>query len=272
MQVNSISSSNLAAKPAFQASKEEQLEQFAALDDKAIRNLAYKKASYDVKDKKHKRITNAMYYSIPIAAGIAAAVKNPGLAGDAIKGIKNVNLSRYGRLNNFVSTALGWATAFLTIDAVFATKRFIDKKVPDMNEFSQKHPMLSAIGTMGASIAAIFGVNKGMSKLVSKVVKKVPEKELVKSISNTAKKLNKSKVLNSVSKKLDKIPASIKAFAAGVLDYSPLLLLVANITHSFSHDRVKTAEYQKDYCDLKTAQAMVRSELAVKNAADEVEE
>lgn len=272
MQVNSISSANSVAQTAFQSARDTQLEQFAALDDKAIRKLAYKKASHDVNDKKHKRITNALYYSIPLAAGVAAAIRNPGLIGSAIKGAKNVDLSRYGRLNNFVSTTLGWATAFLTIDAVFGAKRYADKKIPDMKEFSQKHPVLSSLGTIGVGIAALFGVNKGLSKLATKALKKVPEKEITKSVVDVAKKLNNSKMLNSISKQLKKVPASIKAFTAGVMDYAPLLLIISSITHSFSHDKVKTVEYQKNYNNLKTAQAMVRAEIAAKDEAGEIDE
>jgi len=267
MQVNSISSVNQ-AHPAFK-SFESDIETLARLDDKSIRQIAYAKASNDVNDKKHRRITNALYYSIPLAAGVAAAVKKPNILSSVVKQAKSVNLSRFTRLNNFASTAIGWATTFLAVDGIFATKRYMDKKVPDMKEFSKEHPVMSTLGTIGVAIAAIAGVNKGLSKLSSKLISKIPAKKLDKTTLNVAKKLNNSKVLNKISKGLSKVPSSIKNLAAGALDYAPLLLIVSSIAHSFGHERVKAAEYQNNYNDIKSAQALVRQGIAMKEAMEE---
>lgn len=269
MQVNSISSAN-STRPSFK-SFESDVEALARLDDKTIRKIAYAKASHDVNDKKHKRITNALYYSIPLAAGLAAAVKKPA----PIKLVKSVDLSRFARLNNFASTTLGWAATFLAIDGVFATKRYLDKKVPDMNEFSKNHPVLSTLGTVGVAIAAIAGLIKGSSKLVSKIFSKMSPKtakDIDKTTIKIARKLNNNKLLNSISKQLAKVPSSLKNFAKGTLDYAPLLLIVSSIAHSFSHERVKAAEFQNNYNDIKNAQALVRQGIAIKEAVEEAQE
>lgn len=64
--------------------------------------------------------------------------------------------------------------------------------------------------------------------------------------------------MNNLSKQLEKVPSGIKAFGKGVLDYSPMLLIVSSIAHSFGHDKVKANEFANNYRDIKLAQAMVR--------------
>lgn len=264
MQVNSVSLNNSTSKPAFKSFQRD-AEVLAQLDDRTIRQLAYAKASHDVNDKKHKRISNALYYSIPLAAGLAAAVKNPKSIAEVVKATSkrfaNVDLGRYVRLSRFTNSALSLGGAIVAIDTTFGLKRFLDKKSSTMKEFTDKHPVISSLATIGASILAMVGLSKGASKLASKLIKKVPEKEMEKSIVNLAKKLNNNKVLNSISKKLAKVPSGIKNFTSTVLDYSPILLICSSIAHSLGHEKVKAAEYQNNYRDIKVAQAMVRDSL-----------
>lgn len=279
MQVNSVRSLMVGKTP-FGTNNDpgegrmlypETMLQIARLDDKTIRQLAYAKASHDVNDKKHKRISNALYYSIPLAAGLAAAVKNPKSMSDLMKTAKllpKTDFSRYVRLNRFVNTAVSLTGAILAIDATFGLKKILDKKSSSMHEFSNNHPVLTALGTVGTAFLAIVGLGKGASKLSSKLLSKIPEKEIAKTTAEVAKKLNKSKVLNFVSKKLAKVPSGIKNFASGVLDYSPILLICSSIAHSFGHEKAKATEYQNNYRDIKTAQALVREGLA--KAAEEV--
>lgn len=67
MQVNSVSLAGNTKNASFKSMQRE-FETLAALDDNQVRQIAYAKASHDVNDKKHKRISNALYFSIPIAA------------------------------------------------------------------------------------------------------------------------------------------------------------------------------------------------------------
>ncbi len=250
MQVNSVSLAGNTKNASFKSMQRE-FETLVALDDNQVRQIAYAKASHDVNDKKHKRISNALYFSIPIAAGLASAVRAP----------KAASLTRALRVNNFVTTALQWAGTFLAIDLVFGAKRKLDKVSPAMNKFSQENPVLSTLGTIGASIAALWGLGKGSSKLVSKLAAKVtPEQteQATKLLNKFSDKLNNNKFLNNLSKQLEKVPSGIKAFGKGVLDYSPMLLIVSSIAHSFGHDKVKANEFANNYRDIKLAQAMVR--------------
>lgn len=260
MQVNSVSLNSTSSKPAFKSFQSD-VETLAMLDDNTVRKIAYAKASHDVNDKKHKRITNALYYSIPLAAGLAAAVRTP----------KFSKYTRSLKLNNFVATTLNWAGTFAVIDLVFGAKRRLDRKNPTMNEFTKNHPVVSTLATIGASIGAIFALGKGASKLTSKFASKLTFKDLRSAVTFN-NKLNNNKFLNKASEKLAKVPAGIKGFAKGVLDYAPMLLIFSSIAHSFGHERVKATEYQNNYRDIKTAQAMIREGLSnrqqVKEAAD----
>lgn len=263
MQVNSVSSA-MAGKTSFGRKHDRNedyvlnpriLNEFANMDDKTIRQAAYLKASHDVNDKKHNRITSALYYSIPLAAGLAAAVRTPALG----------KYTRSIKLNNFVGTALNWIGTFAAIDLVFGAKRKLEKHSPAVNEFSQNNPVMSTLASIGVSLAAIWGAGKGISKLASKVASKATKKQNIAALRSFVKlnnKLNDSKVLNKMSEHLAKVPSGIKEFAKGVLDYSPLLLIVSSITHSFGHEKVKAQEYANNYRDLKTAQAITRERLA----------
>lgn len=286
MQVNSVSSNVAEAKQTFgnRASDREYqlrrayLEQFANMSDKDIQTFARRTAELKVNDKKHNVITNALYYSVPLAAGLAAAVKSPKIvmktAANAAKkaSTKMVDLTRYGKLASFANTAVSWAATFLAVDAIFGTKRYLDKKVPDMGKFTQEHPVLSSLATVGVAIGALIGLNKGASKLMTKIVKKVPEKEVEQSMVKMANKLNNNKFLNTVAKKLDKVPSAIKEFTKGVIDFSPMLLIFGSIAHSFNHQSVKTRETIKSYNEFKNAQDVARQTLAMDDAMRAAEE
>lgn len=270
MQVNSVSLNNPNSKPAFKAAvTREDLENFANLDELTVRKLALAKASHNVDDKKHRRITNAIYWSIPVAAGIAAAVRTPS---QVISRVAKTNFSRSARIATFAVEAMKWAGTFLAIDAVFGAKHKLDKKIPSLNEFTNEHPVVSTLATVGASIAAVWGAGKGASKLITKLAKnKLPVKSIKDAIAfNT--KLNNNKILNKTSEVLGKVHPAIKSFGKGVLDWSPWLLILASISHSTGHERAKAQEYSNNYQKIKTAQNLVREGLAIQDAADEIAE
>lgn len=268
MHVNSIS----AGSSVNQSFGQSNIERLANLSEEDIRKLSYKKASHDVNDKKHKRITNTLYYSLPLAAGIAAAIRNPGKAEAVIKAgkkaTKNINLGRAIRFNNFVSTVASWGVTLLAVDAIFGGKRALDKHVKSVGDFSKEHPILSVLGTMGVATVAMLGFGKLYTKGLNKLVSTLPKEKLDKAAVELAQKLNKNKVLNGISKKLAKVPSGIKNFAAGVIDYSPMLLVATSIVHSFSHQNAKNLEVQNNYRDLKIAQAQAREYLENKAEAE----
>ncbi len=265
MQVNSVSYNSVQSFGQHKPTQREYLEGFAALDDKDLRKIAYAKASNEVNDKKHRRISNAIFYSIPLAAGLAAAVRTPSVLGKA------ANRLRGAKLVNFATTALNWAGTFAVLDLVFGGKRVLERHSESARNFAKEHPILSTIGTIGAGIGLLFAGGKGVSKLADKALSKVRVKDL-KNVIKANNKLNNSKILNSISAKLAKVPSSIKGFAKGLIEYGPVLLFVSHVTHSINHSNVRTRQTYKNYEELKDAQNQIKEVLGKADEAPEADD
>ncbi len=271
MQVNSISANVNMTKSSFgnkAVIDRESLEQFAQLDDKTLRMAALQKAAVDTKDKKHARVSKAIFWSIPLAAGLATIAKNP--AKTASKLLK-INTSRANNLAKFAGTAVNWAATFALIDVVFGASHKLEKSSKKVREFSKEHPMLSFAAKVGASVGTLFLAGLGVSKLGAKLADK-PVKYATKKIAyQFNKSLNNSKVLNKVSGYLAKVPSSIKGFAKGVAEWSPMLLVLTSLSHSINHSRAVTTQTLKNYTQLKDSQAAVREELVRAEAVENTE-
>ncbi len=267
MQVNSVSSTNFGST----GKQKIDLETFANLSDRDLKNLAYARASYDVNDKKHKRINNAIFYSIPVVAGLGAAVNTVAPVVKNSKGAakKLTGLLRTAKLKNFAKTTALWTSMFLAADAIFGAKHYLDKKSPTVKEFSEKHPVLSTFTAIGVGLAAVFGVSKGFPKFVKAFKSTQLGKDLLKKEGKLAAKLADNKLINKLSQKASKIPPAIKSFGKGLLNWGPLMLVLTSIMHTSSHERAKATEYGKNYETLKTAQSVVRETL---DAASEIAE
>ncbi|MDE6138120.1 MAG: hypothetical protein K2F57_01460 [Candidatus Gastranaerophilales bacterium] len=265
MQVNSISANVNSSKASFgNRIDREAIEQFAQMDDKTLRMAALQKAAVDTKDKKHRRIAKAIYWSIPLAAGLAAVVKNPAKTATSLL---KINTSRSDNLLKFAANALNWAGTFAVIGAVFSASNKLEKINKKVREFSKEHPTLTFISKVGASLGALALASFGLSKLAAKSADK-PVKFATKKLAykvNTA--LNNSKVLNKVSEGLAKIPSSIKGFAKGVAEWSPMLLVLTSLSHSLNHTKSFTVQTAKNYTQLKESQAQIREALAQNDAA-----
>lgn len=254
MQVNSVSVNNASFGHRQEVTRE-MAEQFAQMDDKTLRKAAYQQATIDTKTKKHQRIHSAIYWSIPIAAGLATAIKNP--AKTATK-ILNVNTSRLSNLSKMAGTTLGWAGTFALINTVFGASRKLENSNKKAREFTKEHPTLSFVAKVGASLATLGLATLGVTKLASKAPKLISGKKLYK--FNSA--LNNSKVLNKVSEGLAKVPSAIKGFAKGVAEWSPMILVLTSISHSLNHARALSIRTAQNYDQLKDSQAIVREQLA----------
>lgn len=262
MQVNSISSRMGSSKPNFGMQySEEQMQvlreqvkrsaqEFVNLDDKSVRKMAVNMASEKVNDKKHRKISNAIIYSIPLAAGLAAAIKNPG--------------SRISKLGTFASNAAGWLGGFALIDGVLAGKRKVESKMPAAQKFNKEHPVLSLLGSIAVSGLALFGGAKVFGKAYNKFMAKHGQKITAKAqpiIDKIAQKVNGSKILNKVSEFIGKTPSAIKSVAKGVINNGTWILVGTSLAHSFSHEKAKNKEAVNNYVGLKNAQNTIKAEL-----------
>lgn len=256
MQVNSVSNLSANKKTAFGHIdyQRQMLESFANANDRELRKIALDVTNQQVNNKKHKRITNAMFYSIPLLAGLAAAV---GVSG-----------GRVPMLKSFAKTAFAWTGSFAAMDLVLAGKRSLSKNNDDVRAFDKKHPFASTLLTLGATLGAMFGgsalANKAISKFGSKVVaaaKKVKIDKLVK----------ESKFIDKLSEWTAKAPSSLKSFGKGLLNWSPLLVAFSSLAHAASFERAKATQAVNNYTELKDAQNQLRNEMAKANA-DTVED
>ena len=264
MQVNSVSLANANSKPVFKGPRED-LEDFAYMDEMNTRKLAMARTSKDVNDKKHRRISNALYLAAPLSGGLAAACSVPS---KVLTKVGGVNVSRATRIAAGAAGAVRLGALFLGIDAIFALKNKIDNSNETMKEFSQKHPLMSFFGTVAASFAAFYGLKHGAVALSKKLPSsaKHPVKA-VKSFLKFSEKLNNSKVLNKASEYMGKVPSSVKSLAKGVLNWGPVLFILGRFSHDVNHNRERVAAFQDNYNQIKGEQAVIRAAL---NVQDEV--
>lgn len=247
MQVNAVTKQT-SGNQAFgrRVPTRDDLEQFAAADDRVLKNFAMQTASESVDDKKHRFLSNTIWYSLPIAAGLASIVRNPNVIG------------RIPKLKIFAKTAASWAGAFALIDATFAAKRAIDNNSSTAREFAKEHPVLSTITAVGAAIGAMILGSKGASALWNKYGAQAVQYLKKHGVD---KAINDSKLITNVMANVRKLPSAIKNFTKGLIDWSPTLLIFTSLAHTFSHERAKTAEIAKNYTLLKTQQAQIRAAL-----------
>lgn len=267
MQVNSISA-NVNSKASFGHRDADVqraiLEGLANADDRELRHVAAKNAAKTTNDKMHRRMDRALWYSLPLAAGVAAVVQNPA------KTVGKISKARLGNLATFAATALSWAGTFAIIDGVFGGARLLEKSSQKVRDFNAEHPMTATFATIGAGIGALMLGRKGLTKILAKGGDKPLEYGTKKFIAKMNKALNGSKIINGTEKLLAKAPNWAKNFTKGVISWSPMLLVGTSIAHSFNHSRVKTAETVKNYTQLKDAQEQARGVLAAMDANKDI--
>ena len=67
MQVSAI------GNPNFQG-RRDRIDELISLDDNSVQKIAYLKTYSPQEEKKHRKITNGLFYAAPVAAGLGAAM------------------------------------------------------------------------------------------------------------------------------------------------------------------------------------------------------
>lgn len=271
MQVNAVSLNNVESFGSRKYKKDHQENEYSKLyskviddlpnaSDEDLKKLAIKDAAIAVNDKKHKRINNALYWSLPVVGGLATVVRNP------VKG-------RLGNLAKFSGANASWLGTFLLIDGIFAVKNKVSKNSDTVRKFDQNHPIISLGLTIGASIGAVALALTGGSRLANKAIKAIkPEnaEKLTNIVTKLDKVLENSKVLNTISKGIDKVPSSLKGLAKGIIDWAPMMMIIGQLSHSFNHAAVKNNVANQNYAELKIARDEARAEVeATERLAEE---
>lgn len=258
MQISSIN-------PSFNG-RRDNIDMMINMDDKTIRDAAYLKTASRYDHEKSRKITNALFYSAPIAAGLATAVLSKG----GNTKMFSTKLSGLGaRAAKGMAVAAGWTAALASIDLLGYGKRKLAENSAGVRNFDKEHPFMSMGLMLGGAIAAVIGVQKGMIKLGQL---KTPE-FLQKAAANANKFLNNNKTVQSMKSGLlklaDKTPHALKDIGKTALEWSPTALLFGGLFHSINSVGKENREFYNNYTELKDKQASLAKarvrELAVKN-------
>lgn len=251
--------------PNFQG-RRDNIDAMINADDNTIRQVAYLKTAQKYNPERERKITNALFYSAPIAAGLATAILSKG----GKTKIFSTEVSGLGaRAAKGLAVATGWATALGAIDLLGYGKKKLNENSPEARKFDRNHPFLSMAGMLAAGIGAILLVNKGFTKLGTLTAPKFMQK----ATASVDKFLNNNAFIQNCKKGLlnlaEKTPSALKEIGATALDWSPTLLLFGGLFHSIGSTSRQNREYVKNYTELKEkqshlAQARVR-ELSMQN-------
>lgn len=234
--------------------KRENVDALINMSDKDIQTLAYHRTLNKFNQKKSNTVTNAMFYSAPLAAGLGVAILGSGkpskifsteltgLAARASRGLK--------------ITAL-WVATLGALDLMSFAKSKVTEKSETVQKFERKHPLLS-IGTL---LALGFGV----ISLVNRGAYKIGKLKAPDFMKNAAKKtgefLNTNKYIEKAKNTLisvkDNTHPVIKDIAKTVLDWSPAALLLGGFFHSLTSSNKIAGEFSKNYFELKNKQSQV---------------
>ena len=246
MQVQSIN-------PSFNG-RRDNVDALVALDDNTIRQVAYLKTASEYNPKKDRRVTNALFYSAPIAAGIATAVLSRGGKAKFL----STPVSGLGRrAAEGLAVAGGWAAALGAIDLLGFGKQKLAENSREVRRFDREHPIVSIGLMLAAAVGAVCLVNKGASKLLTK---KAP-KFLGNAIKSADKFLNTNKTVQTAKghllKLAEKTPATLKNIGATALDWAPTMLLFGGLFHSINSSSRQGRAFVKNYTEIKDKQAAI---------------
>lgn len=253
MQVNSVSLSANASNMAFKATPEEQV--FANLKDRDIRKLAWSKASNDVNDRKHRAIDNTLFYTLPLAGGLSAAVRD--FSPEAVANLGKHNI-RSMRLARFGLVSASWAAGLAALGALWNAKDYLAQKI----DVIKNNPVISSVVTFAAGFGVLSAVDKLGHKGLMKVINSVDDKKVMPYLKKVRNALNESKILNKASECISKFPSPIRDIGKGAAELAPLLIIGTQIAHMFGHQRAKANVASRNYDDLRQAQEMIRDNIS----------
>lgn len=250
MQINAISASN----PSFRATEHERV--FAALDDSTIRQIAWKKASVEVNDKRHNKLDKAMFMSLPVIGGLSslAFATKPDIPEQKLRAYK------FGRAAKIAGS---WTLALGAVSVLGGVKNIIENNIKPIKKFDNDHPVLATIGYLTAAFFAIGATNR----LTHRIADKIIMKDGINILENAAKMtkldnvLNTNKYINKAAEYIKKVPPALKDIGRIALGYLPWIAIGTQIAHMWGHQNAKLNQVEKNYTELKAAQEIIRQDL-----------
>jgi len=240
-------------------------EEFAKMGNKELEGMAYAVASYKVNDKKHNRISNIIHYSLPIAGGISLMA--------ATKGFRIDKLAAFGK------GAASWVGFLALADGIFALGKKAYKNNETFRKAYDNAPIATNIGLLGALYGTYKGATAGLAYAADKLAPKLAnlDKNILKAngMKNFATRayeglvtsLQTSKVLNTASKLIAKVPSPIRSLGKGAMLLAPIILIGTQVLHSLNHSSKRNIAAMDAYKDLKDLQQEVRKEFEADKVA-----
>lgn len=240
------------------------------MDDSQLKFLAYAKSYDEDSEKKHRKSALRMFYAIPIVDSLASGVlleklekqvKTSKKAKKAMTELVNPNLSE--RVGIAAKRGALWAGAIAIVGTYCKIKNKIISKSPSLQDFEQRHPLLSLMRDFGL-LGSIYIAGK--MGLGSDKVKNIREKsEIVKSFNKLGKTVGNvidestfnKKIVPEISKCSKTISKKAPwAAIAGkfALANSVLILFGAAIVKMIAHERKESKKVENAYYDLKDKQ------------------
>lgn len=258
MQVNTIGA-NLAQTRNGQhfTGKRENIDAFIGLDDQTIRRAATLKTLASIDTEKHKKLDRALDCALPIAGGISAAAV-------AEKGT---------RLAAFGFGFANWALFLAGMGMAFGIEKAVRNRSEKVDNFAQKHPVMTFIATAAtaftAGILAIKGGAKGLEALSKTNFYKNASQKAGELIGRVKANKTVEKVTQKVNGWIAKTPSALKEAGKTAASWATWATIIGSIAHSANHKTKVANEYAKNYTELKEKQLDLAKrrnvELAVKN-------
>lgn len=229
----------------------DKLDAFINMDDNSLRKIAYLETSENFNDKKNRRITNALFYSAPVAAGLKTAVFSDGsatkvfskqvtgLAAKAAKGLKVAGL---------------FAATLGALDLFALGVNKLTNKSEKAKKFNNEHRLLS----LGAMLAAGLGIISLSTVGAAKLATLKAPKFLRNATGSVAKFMNTNKHIVKMQTRLanfnEKVPTALKDIGSTVLDWAPTSLLLGGFFHSIASANNKNKDFVNNYSQLRDLQ------------------
>lgn len=249
MQLQSVSNQSFERN-----GRRDRVDAMIKLDDIAIQRKAYEKAMQQVDDKRNRRITNTLFYSAPIAAGISRTLLtdsgNTTLFTKEISGVA-------GRMAKGIKTAAFLTTALAAVDLLGFARRKVSDNSQEVRNFEHKHPGLSFMATLGAGIALLTALPFGIAKL-GNMFKPEFTNKIADKVGKYANKINDSNsvdvIRNAYHKLGEHTPNWLKLVGAVALDWSPTALLLGGMVNSIKGNNDKISAFIQNYNNMKEKQ------------------
>ncbi len=245
MQVSSIN-------PSFKG-YQDSVDAIISLDDNSIKKMAYMEASMNGKHERNRKITNALFYSAPIAAGLGSAILKDEFTSPKIFSKEMTGLG--ARAAKGLKVGAAWTAGLAALDLMRVGLNKLEDKSYSIRKFNDEHPILEMFGKLAAGFGVLMLAGKGFNKLGQ-----IKAPEFMQRFAGRADKfLNNNKYIQSAKNGLlklgEKTPPALKEIGAVSLDWSPAILLAGGLLHSISSRADENREVSKIYNNLKQEQA-----------------